>query len=336
MQAPSRHEADDGTVADEPVDRRRLPRLGLVLPRRRRFFVGAALAFVLVATMYVLAFRSFVSTQDEREGTGFGLELPPGQLNVNAAVLAADPVAKELALRLALLPGSGMLRDDGTLADGLVVTVNSSGGPSVTRLAPGERPQTIETRLALSGGDAGDYPWDRYVARLLVSASRPAPSPGEPGPSVPVEVRVTSRPFGYRVDSEREPSSFPGTLVRFDVRRSTPVRLFGTFGFAVILLLGLGAAVAGFSVIVERRLVEFPYLFFCATMLFSFPALRGALPGAPPIGALGDYLAFFWGIGLVAVTLLALLGRLIVPPRATPAEIDAARRASEPERDLPS
>ena len=309
--------------------RRRLPRLGLVFQRRRGFWIGVTLAFLLVAGAYAVAFQSFVHTRAERQGTAFGLTVPDGRVSVNAAVIGADPTAKQLSVRLSILPGNDMLSPAGVFKDfPLVVTVNSASGPASRRFEVGDRPETIDTTLAMTNGDVGDYPWDAYVARLLVSAYQ-LNSNDTVRKHFPVDVRFTSRPFGFTADAKTEPSDFSGTLVRLDVHRSSPVRLFGTFGFALILLLGLGAGVAGFSVIVERRLVEFPYLFFCATLLFSFPALRGALPGAPPIGALADYLAFFWGIGLVAVTLLALLVRLIIPPRVTRAEVETARLATE-------
>jgi hypothetical protein len=35
--------------------------------------------------------------------------------------------------------------------------------------------------------------------------------------------------------------------------------------------------------------------------------VRNALPGSPPIGALNDFLAFFWTEGIVALALIGVL-----------------------------
>lgn len=40
---------------------------------------------------------------------------------------------------------------------------------------------------------------------------------------------------------------------------------------------------------------------------FAFPAIRNAVPGGPPIGALMDFLALFWAEVVVALSLTAVI-----------------------------
>ncbi len=36
-------------------------------------------------------------------------------------------------------------------------------------------------------------------------------------------------------------------------------------------------------------------------------ALRNAIPGTPPVGALGDFLSFFWVLGIIVAAMLFLV-----------------------------
>lgn len=51
---------------------------------------------------------------------------------------------------------------------------------------------------------------------------------------------------------------------------------------------------------------------FMTAMLFAFPALRNVQPGVPAIGALSDFIAFFWTELLIIACLLTLIGTWLV------------------------
>ncbi|GIW05989.1 MAG: hypothetical protein KatS3mg060_0794 [Dehalococcoidia bacterium] len=61
------------------------------------------------------------------------------------------------------------------------------------------------------------------------------------------------------------------------------------------------------SIVFFDKRIEAAILSSLGAMLFAFPALRSAVPGAPPIGAAIDYFAFFWAEMIVAVSLITLL-----------------------------
>jgi hypothetical protein len=42
-------------------------------------------------------------------------------------------------------------------------------------------------------------------------------------------------------------------------------------------------------------------------MLFALPAVRNVQPGNPPIGCTADFIAFFWGLGLITAASLILI-----------------------------
>ena len=42
-------------------------------------------------------------------------------------------------------------------------------------------------------------------------------------------------------------------------------------------------------------------------VLFALPPLRASLPGSPPPGGLVDFVAFYWAVAVVGLTLLALV-----------------------------
>lgn len=45
---------------------------------------------------------------------------------------------------------------------------------------------------------------------------------------------------------------------------------------------------------------------FCV-LIFAMLPLRNAMPGAPPIGVLADYMSFFWAQAVIAATLIAVV-----------------------------
>jgi hypothetical protein len=64
------------------------------------------------------------------------------------------------------------------------------------------------------------------------------------------------------------------------------------------------AVLGGAQVLVRKRPgIVWPALGWMAATLFALVSLRNAAPGAPPIGSIMDYLAFFWAEGIIAVGL---------------------------------
>ncbi len=68
------------------------------------------------------------------------------------------------------------------------------------------------------------------------------------------------------------------------------------------------------AIVFFDKRIEATIFSWLGAMLFAFPALRSAVPGAPPIGAAIDYFAFFWAETMVALCLLTILVTYIRRP----------------------
>ena len=81
--------------------------------------------------------------------------------------------------------------------------------------------------------------------------------------------------------------------------------------FSILLTWVLIASVVGMTlaVLFGGRKTEISMVAFFTTLLFAMTAFRNALPGAPPMGAASDYLAFFWGfaVAIVAVGVMSVV-----------------------------
>jgi hypothetical protein len=90
------------------------------------------------------------------------------------------------------------------------------------------------------------------------------------------------------------------------VRRAPATRFFAIFIMVLMWALALAAVAIALILTYLRHDIGPGVLGFLAALLFALPNIRGALPGAPPIGSLNDYLAFFWAEAIVAITLIVL------------------------------
>jgi hypothetical protein len=166
------------------------------------------------------------------------------------------------------------------------------------------------------GGNVEDYPSDRHVAQLFVAAyslssdgfTYPVPVQLDvygAWPGLQVKLDVTPMDTSTRRLSENE--GIGGREIGFVITRS--VVTTGVVYFSVALTWILIVSVIGMavSVLFSRRTSEIAMLAFFGTLLFAMTAFRNALPGAPPMGATSDYLAFFWGyvVAIVAIGIVA-------------------------------
>ncbi|GIW11750.1 MAG: hypothetical protein KatS3mg061_2807 [Dehalococcoidia bacterium] len=228
----------------------------------------------------------------------------PDRLDILADVVTIDINRYEMLVRLAFVPRGALSSADGvTLARDLVLLVNAASGPSERQLAAGRLPSPTEVTLSLYGGEAADFPFDAHQATLLLTVGSGHPPSLEP---MPLALEVVAGVHGLAVQAEIVPTR-DGTLeVQFSITRSWATKGFALLTMATmwslaLIVLGLTVAVVAFGKKIEATI--FSWL---GAMLFAFPALRNAAPGAPPIGTLGDYLAFFWAETIVALCVVLI------------------------------
>lgn len=226
-------------------------------------------------------------------------------VDVHARVISSDLNKKSIVVRIVVVP-QGSLADNNPdtdlLAQPLTVYVSPGTTDQNRTYLPGAYISPMDITLDTKG-EAELYPWDDHEAKFMVYAVRPVPG-AEP---VPVPIRVFFE------------GSEPGLTLRVKVGktiggakaaikiladRSTITKAVVWFSIVLIwVLAGTVAVMAG--LVLKGRKLEMVMFPFAGTILFSMVAFRNALPGAPPIGALSDYMGAFWGYALVTLSVVA-------------------------------
>lgn len=268
-----------------------------VARRRRPLLLVAVLVFVgLVVT-------AAVSFEDEGHASGVSGDrnLADG-IRIHANLEKMIPGDDQLVIRLDFEPRGRFAQDGVFLAQRIrVVAVGGAGLVDESFAAGGVMtPRTLP--VALEGGDISEYPFDRYTALLGV---RVLTSDGAPVPSVLV---AGGSVHGYSVDiadPTREPNG--GNDLTISVSRGPATWMFAVF---IMLLMWTVTALALWltaKLIFTNAAIEVPLISLLGVLLFSFTALRNAMPNSPALGALADFLSYFWcelALGLALVALL--------------------------------
>lgn len=92
--------------------------------------------------------------------------------------------------------------------------------------------------------------------------------------------------------------------LRFGVRRPAGLQVLALAIYAVISLVAGVAITIGSLVFLRRKSAGSTLMGALAGMLFALPAMRYAMPGAPPLGVRADLLVFLWAELAVALALL--------------------------------
>ncbi len=254
-------------------------------------------------------------------------------IDATGTVRGVDPVTGELALRLRLdrsdtvdraEEDTHVIAENGTLNEPLTLVVQSANGQFVQELPERVAPGTFTIALGLTDSRATRYPLDRYRATVFVAVLRPS-SDDEPD-MVPLRLSLRSSDPGFTVDVVDKPSGDTSTAVA-DLRVARRWTVIGWAGFFVLVcwMLAISAASIGWTTVVHGITSPAWAWGFLIGVLFALPPLRDALPGAPPSGSLVDLAAFYWAVGIVALTLVMMIGSWNVRVRRAPDEPDAPR-----------
>jgi hypothetical protein len=255
--------------------------------------VAMAIGFVLYQSDTYFRQASFVA----------GDTTSRDRLIVSGDLLTADPNRFELTVRLTFEPQGSLLAADGrSLSRDLKLTVNAATG-APDRLLPRDRPPApTDVTISLYDGEPTEFPFDSYQGFLQLAVTE-----GPNGPPVPLQLNFGGGLQGLVVHAEPEGAALGVIGVGFRLSRSLTTIGFAVFVMLVQWALALVVIQLVRSVLSGERKVELAMFTWLGAMLFAFPALRGAAPGSPPIGALSDYLAFFWAESIVAVALVLIV-----------------------------
>jgi hypothetical protein len=292
----------------------------------------AAVIFLIVFGIAYAAVLKLYSNEGEKRSAVIDStdSSDPNRIEVFARLVNADFNKGDLSARLEFAPHGALATDDGhTLNRDLKVFINGSSGKREFDFPKGKRMNPIETTLDLYDGQLSDYPFDRYKADLeiIVEAAKSnkpaAPKEGEesnPSASdeddIPVSINFEGAINGLEIKAAKDPNPEPGSAsVDIQIKRAPTSKFFSFFIMGAQWLLTLAALFLTLRVAFGGRKIEVGMFSFLGALLFAFPALRNSQPGVPPIGAFGDFIAFFWAETLIAVCLLTILTLWLVRPQ---------------------
>lgn len=250
----------------------------------------------------------------------------PAALAVTATVRNVDATTGEVTVRL--VPGQPTtdeatqeLFDGGVLAEDVTLGVNDSTGESVRVLPAGQAPGALTLTVPLTDSRVTRYPLDSYQVIVLVQARIGGPD----GETVPVDLTVSTNDPLFTTSAEEVLASSSASVVTLRVERRATVIGWAVFFLVLCWMLAIAAASIGWVTVVHGLPAPVWSWAFLIGILFALPPLRASLPGTPPGGSLVDFAAFYWAVGIVAFTLVALAGAWNVRVRRWPGSPDAPR-----------
>jgi hypothetical protein len=269
-------------------------------PLLRRAVILAALLIGCAVVYGTILARSDLSRGPEEAELG----APAGQARVALYVqpIQIDAVNESMQVRISVVPLSDTKV---TIADrDFLLTIQRGGQVDHVQIQAGQLLPEVNFGLDLHGGDVRDYPLDRYVSLMTLAASERAQDGNEK--SLPIHVIAWEGVLGFDVKAKSVSSQRSEELqLQFAASRTGGVAFFGVAMYGAMIVMMLCALIIGSLVFVGIRRIEVSLIGALGAMIFALPALRNALPGAPPLGVRADIFFFFWA-ELGAVVALCL------------------------------
>lgn len=263
----------------------------------------AAVAILLAAYYLMVAFSGALESSTNVPVTGGTKPHGGDYLTLQMRVQDVDLTNRFIQANVLPIPhGSLVGARAGEMTKSLRIELSSGGVTTSVVTYPGESiVDPTAVTLSLDRGDSA-YPFDQPFANVQLS--------------VQDDELHQSIPFELTIENAARPWTLAGTLspsVVQDGKQVLPVAIAGgrdplsimlvAFYVIAILLTTLMAVVTIGSALVKKELDFSNVIWLSATML-SFPALRSAMPGAPPIGTAMDFIIFFPCVCLIAGMLI--------------------------------
>ncbi|MFM9370535.1 DUF4436 family protein [Streptomyces sp. Da 82-17] len=262
----------------------------------RRLLIGLSVLLALFGVGIAL----YVDERQTRQHVfAAGASDAADRIEVSAALQRVDPTMRRATVQLRVVARGKYADKDGVPVRDVTLHTN----------APGQERLTFRTTnvawlkdidLALFEGTPSDYPYDRYDARLAVSARAGAET-------VPVALLFRDQNAHFAVEPRATDGDGAAAVLEGTARRSRSTFILAWFMIGSMWAVGLAVAVACWLVVGQRRGLVWGALGWAAASLFALVGLRDAAPGSPPNGCLLDYAAFYWAEALIALSLVRLV-----------------------------
>ncbi|KRB77479.1 hypothetical protein ASE03_00080 [Kitasatospora sp. Root187] len=259
---------------------------------------GYLLVLVLVAALVAAGVGLYLNEREShRQPRQLGSEIVGDGVELEITAQEVDVVAQEVTLYTVLVPHGSLAAAPGSLAFSRAVEVTvASLTASTLRTTAGQVATPQPVTIGLYGGTPTDYPFDRYRLSVDWSAT-------DRGAPLPVAITFTDADPFFTARATDESEADGEARLSAVIGRSRSTYILAWFMIAAMWALAL-AVLGGAQVLIrKRRPLVWPAMGWMAATLFALVGLRNAARGAPPIGSVIDYVAFFWAEGIIAASL---------------------------------
>jgi len=267
--------------------------------RRVSSILNRAIALAVFVTLFLIAYGVMLAQLDMTKAPGeaaLGAPADAASVRLYLQPTQIDPINQTIQIRISLLP-SAAAADATMIADrSYLLRIRRDEHIEQIVAKAGEPLPEATFEFDLGHGNVRDYPFDRYVASTILSASALSTA-GADLRTAPlmIHAKVWEGLFGFTVTARLRPTQNPDDLaLEFSFERTGAVMFFSLAIYGAIFVVAICALLISSLVFVGVRKIEVPFVGALGAMIFALPVLRNALPGTPPLGVRGDILIFFW------------------------------------------
>lgn len=203
-------------------------------------------------------------------------------------------------LTVHIKPVSGTLLKNGMLTEDVEIRLDPGTGPETYTFRANTHLTAWDVTVIADGGDILDYPFDRYRFDFDCEAT-------VKGKPISLVAGLGTMPHGIRATLTDIAGKGGEDDISIEVRRSGSVIFLAALSTISLLVVAIAALSVAWQVAEQGRKIDFSMMTWVAAFMFVIPAVRNSLPGAPPIGALIDFLLFFWLQALAAAATTTLV-----------------------------
>jgi hypothetical protein len=273
---------------------------------RRR--VAIVIGLLLAAIIAYVGLIPLLYHQNADVELFFGMAAAEPPLDLTLNMVSMDPVRQAIDVRIEAAKPSESRQWQRSIepADIRNILLHVDDRYLTYQVAMQDNRTKTVLEIGLSGSISG-YPLDHYIGRLSISAKR-----RESEVSQPIRLTVWPVLSNWNVDigpSDEASKASAGIDLQLRVNRPTSFIVMAFAFYAAMALIGLSGLTIGALVFLGMRPLQPPMTGALAAMIFSIPALRGIMPGAPPLGIHADVLILVWvelavilGLSLFVIT----------------------------------
>jgi Domain of unknown function (DUF4436) len=290
-----------------------------------------ALYFVVLGRSLTEAQRRSLRLRDDTDSADHVL--------ISVLVTGVNPATQELTAQISFRPQGELAQDEVTPAADLTLLTNNVRSQEEFDFPKGKRMNRIAAVFPLNG-ELNKYPFDQYRTTLSFLMTTPILQKRRQSSTIPQSPEVPASKSEEELRGDRLAvgttalqrsvtvpltitlsASTPGVKFEGDVSRKSSSEVTGielktrradnVIAVSILLMtLMVGLAISLLSIVIialtTKASVGLVPLTISISLIFGLPALRNVQPGVPPVGALGDYVAFIWAeisVGVSAITI---------------------------------